>query len=170
MSYFLTDKQEYELNLFLDEQNKKVYEEQMKSDEIPSELKDLVRVTEDSGSPLPVFDPSYGYYSVSFTPCKDGNRIYVHHHISNVSKAIYDPAITVKIENDDAPIINESEEDLNIESTYLYEDEEVSIEQTPAEILESMDIDGVNFSDINLEEKFGTPPPDVLTNLEITQS
>ena len=35
MSYFLTDKQEYELNLFLDEQNKKVYDEQMKSDEIP---------------------------------------------------------------------------------------------------------------------------------------
>jgi|688.fasta_scaffold184673_2 hypothetical protein len=100
MAYFLTDQQEYELNLFLDEQNRIAYHKQMESDEVSDELKDIIKKTEEAGSPIPAFDPQYGYYSVSFTPCNEGNRIYVHHHITNQSKSIYDPANNVEIIND----------------------------------------------------------------------
>ena len=113
MAYFLTDQQEYELNLFLDEQNRIAYHKQMESDEVSDELKDIIKKTEEAGSPIPAFDPQYGYYSVSFTPCNEGNRIYVHHHITNQSKSIYDPANNVEIINDtvvvEEPEIDETE-------------------------------------------------------------
>jgi hypothetical protein len=35
----------------------------------------------------------HGYYSISFTPCQEGNRIYAHHHLSNESKALFDPSL-----------------------------------------------------------------------------
>jgi hypothetical protein len=91
MSFFLTDEHEDALNLFLDEQNKKVCETQLESDTIPDELKEIIKKTMEAGSPIPAFDPKVGYYSISFTPTEDGNRIYVHHHLAEVSYAIYDP-------------------------------------------------------------------------------
>lgn len=158
MAYFLTDKQEYELNLFLDEENRKVYDEQMKSDEIPQELKDLIKKTEDDGSPLPAFDPTYGYYTISFTPCKDGNRIYVHHHLSNKSKALYDPAILVV--NKDVPVDpTEPEEQPTTESTFLYDD---LVEEDMALV----DIESLNLKDEEILEKF-PPPPEVIKEMQL---
>ncbi len=91
MSFFLTDEQEDALNLFLDEQNRKVCEQQLESETLPEELKEIVTKTMEAGSPIPAFDPTVGYYSISFTPTEDGNRIYVHHHLADVSYPIYDP-------------------------------------------------------------------------------
>lgn len=165
MSYFLTDKQEYELNLFLDEQNKKVYDEQMKSDEIPSELKEFVKKTEESGTPLPVFDPTYGYYTVSFTPCKDGNRIYAHHHLSNESKAIYDPSNGVTIIDDEKIDANPTEE---TESSFKYDDEPVEFSVDGGDVLEKLDSlnpDELGYGDIDIDTY--VPPADVLKDLQI---
>ena len=92
MSYFLTNEQEDELSFFLDRENKKICEDQVSSaSDLPQELKDIVQKTIDSGSTIHDFDPAVGYYSVSFTPCDEGNRIYAHHHLSGINEAIYDP-------------------------------------------------------------------------------
>ena len=92
MSYFLTNEQEDELSFFLDRENQKICADQVSSaSDLPQELKDIVQKTIDSGSPIPAFDPAVGYYSVSFTPCDEGNRIYAHHHLSGVNEAISDP-------------------------------------------------------------------------------
>ena len=68
MSFFLTDSQEDELNLFLDEQNRKACEEQLKSGLLPDDLAKIVKESVDADSPLPAFDPIIGYYTISFTP------------------------------------------------------------------------------------------------------
>ena len=94
MSYFLTDDQECDLNVFLDEENLKVCKTQLESKDVPDELKEIIKKTEEAGSPIPAFNPEYGYYSVSFTPCNEGNRIYAHHHLTNISKAIFDPSVS----------------------------------------------------------------------------
>ena len=92
MSYFLTNEQEDELSFFLDRENKKICEDQVSSaSDLPQELKEIVQKTMDAGSPIPAFDPAVGYYTVSFTPCDEGNRIYAHHHLSGVNEAISDP-------------------------------------------------------------------------------
>ena len=92
MSFFLTDSQEDELNLFLDEQNRQACEEQLKSRLLPDDLSEIVKKSIEADSPLPAFDPIVGYYTISFTPCSDGNRIYAHHHINNKSISLCDPA------------------------------------------------------------------------------
>jgi hypothetical protein len=92
MSFFLTDSQEDELNLFLDEQNRQACEEQLKSRLLPDELSEIIEKSVEADSPLPAFDPIVGYYTISFTPCSDGNRIYAHHHINNKSISLCDPA------------------------------------------------------------------------------
>lgn len=116
MAYFLNEEQEIALNEFLTEENKKVCEEQILEDKIPKEFRDLIEKTMESGSPLPFFDPLAGYYTVSFTPCDKGDRIYVHHHLSGVSKSIYDPAL-VKVTTEDVEVEDEvaEEEPINIE-------------------------------------------------------
>ena len=45
MSFFLTEEQEDTLNLILDEENKKICDEQLKSEEFPEDLKVIVRKT-----------------------------------------------------------------------------------------------------------------------------
>lgn len=114
MSFFLTEEQEYELNAFLDEQNRKVCEEQLSSDTLPEELKEIIRKTVESGSPIPAFDPQVGYYSVSFTPTSEGNRIYVHHHLAEVSYAIYDPLQLNSVEDEseakEVEVVDENQE------------------------------------------------------------
>lgn len=92
MSFFLTEDQEGLVNEFLDRENRKICEKQLESEEIPEEFKDLIRKTIETDSPLPFFNPGIGYYSISFTPVDKGNRIYIHHHLTNVSEAIYDPS------------------------------------------------------------------------------
>ena len=120
MSFFLTEEQEATLNLILDEENKKICEEQLNSKDFPEGLKEIVRKTVEAGTPIPAFDPEVGYYTISFTPCEDGNRIYLHHHLTNVSKAIYDPIL---------PILQEQAEDSPEGETELVE-QEFDIPQT----------------------------------------
>jgi len=140
MAFFLTDTQEDALNLFLDRQNSKVCEEQLNSDELDEELKEIVRKTVEAGSPIPAFDPRVGYYSISFTPCEKGNRIYVHHHLTNVSEEIYDPLL---------------DESLVTEETKLYSAEVIPDEEGVS------DFDMSKLSAQELEGMFGSPPPEV---------
>jgi hypothetical protein len=118
MAFFLTEEQEIALNEFINRENTKICESQILEDSIPQEFRDLIQKTIDSGSPVPFFDPLHGYYSVSFTPCEKGNRIYVHHHLTGVSEAIYDPSTVTIITEDvvnESDNINDSEIDTNTE-------------------------------------------------------
>lgn len=119
MAFFLTEEQEVALNEFINRENTKICESQILEDSIPQEFRDLIQKTIDSGSPVPFFDPLHGYYSISFTPCEKGNRIYVHHHLTGVSEAIYDPS-TVTITTDD--VINESD---NVNNNSIDTDTEI---------------------------------------------
>lgn len=100
MSFILTEEQEVALSEFLNRENKIVCEKQILEETIPKEFRDLIQKTIESGSPVPFFDPVIGYYSISFTPCEKGNRIYAHHHITDVSEAIYDPSLVVLTKQD----------------------------------------------------------------------
>jgi len=112
MSFFLTEDQEGLVNEFLDRENRKICEKQLESEEIPEEFKDLIRKTIETDSPLPFFNPGIGYYSISFTPVDKGNRIYIHHHLTNVSEAIYDPS---RVIIDDGDQVEEGEDAINAE-------------------------------------------------------
>ncbi len=156
MSYFLTEEQEHDLNLFLDEENRKVCEEQLNSDDIDPQLKEIIRKTKEAGSPIPAFNPNHGYYTISFTPCNDGNRIYAHHHISNKSVAIFDPSITIikdesKITNNEVVIEDE------------FDDVEYTINE-PSNTPETWQ--DLHFSDDVMMDKF-PPPPGVEDNLQL---
>ena len=112
MSFFLNEEQEIKLNQFLDRENRKVCEEQLRGEEVLPEFKQLIEKTLDSESPLPFFDPHIGYYSVSFTPIENGTRIYAHHHLSGVSEAIYDPSRIEIIDETEREEIKEEEPEL----------------------------------------------------------
>ena len=154
MSYFLTDDQEYDLNMFLDEENLKVCKTQLESKDVPDELKEIIKKTEEAGSPIPAFNPEYGYYSVSFTPCNEGNRIYAHHHLTNISKAIFDPSVSI-IEDDEV-VVDDSEtpenNDHGIVSSYNYEED--------PDQGGDIDLDLTGFTDEEIEKQFA-PPEDI---------
>ena len=76
MSFFLTDSQEDELNLFLDEQNRKVCEEQLESGLLPDELSEIVKKSAEVGSPLPAFDPIVGYFDAPLAKHRPSNFFY----------------------------------------------------------------------------------------------
>lgn len=113
MSFFLTEDQEFLVNEFLDRENRKICQEQLESEDISDTFKDLIRKTIEADSPTPFFNPGIGYYSISFTPIDKGNRIYVHHHLTNVSEPIYDPS---RID-----IINEDEQEPEVDEVILPE-------------------------------------------------
>jgi len=160
MAYFLTDQQEYELNLFLDEQNRIAYHKQMESDEVSDELKDIIKKTEEAGSPIPAFDPQYGYYSVSFTPCNEGNRIYVHHHITNQSKSIYDPANNVEIINDTV-VVEEPEID-KTENVITEDFSEITDFDDVLDTLIPTQEENIDELSQKLTSIIGTPPEELL--------
>ncbi len=160
MAYFLTDQQEYELNLFLDEQNRIAYHKQMESDEISDELKNIIKKTEEAGSPIPAFDPQYGYYSVSFTPCNEGNRIYVHHHITNQSKSIYDPANNVEIINDTV-VVEEPEID-QTENLITEDFSEITDFDDVLDTLIPTQEENIDELSQKLTSIIGTPPEELL--------
>ena len=152
MSFFLTDSQEDELNLFLDEQNRQACEEQLKSRLLPDDLSEIIKKSVEADSPLPAFDPIVGYYTISFTPCSDGNRIYAHHHINNKSISLCDPArddINLDVE-DIKSLQGESLSEENI----LTDDVELNI--IPDEI-----------STEEVVANYGGPPQDLLNEMGI---
>lgn len=95
MPFFLTDEQEKILDEFLNSENETITIEQLKSSAIPDDIRELLQKALETGNPIPFHDTRYGYYSVSFTPCDFGVRIYAHHHITDKSFKIYDPAVDV---------------------------------------------------------------------------
>lgn len=117
MSFFLNEEQEVALSEFLNRENLKICQKQVLEDSIPKEFRDLIQKTIESGSPVPFFNPLHGYYTVSFTPCEKGNRIYVHHHLTGVSEAIYDPGMvfvtTEDVENESpSEVVSEDPESI----------------------------------------------------------
>jgi hypothetical protein len=153
MSFFLTDSQEDELNLFLDEQNRQACEEQLKSRLLPDELSEIIEKSVEADSPLPAFDPIVGYYTISFTPCSDGNRIYAHHHINNKSISLCDPA------RDD---IN-----LDVEDIKSLQGESLTEENIRTDDVES-DYIPTEISTEEVVANYGGPPQSVLDEMGIS--
>ena len=155
MSYFLTDEQEHELNLFLDEENRSICEQQLESDDVPEELKEIIRSTIEAGSPIPAFNPIHGYYSISFTPCEEGNRIYAHHHLSNKSKSLWDPS----------KVTDQLEEFLGSNTENIQEpvEQEYVPEEPMTDLVDHInDINPENLTKEDIESMFG-PPPENMT-------
>jgi hypothetical protein len=163
MSFFLTDEQEDALNLFLDEQNKKVCEKQLESETIPAELKEIITKTMEAGSPIPAFDPKVGYYSISFTPTEDGNRIYAHHHLADVSQAIYDPLQQELIE-EETPV---SESEVIPEDVTFVEDQYT---ETVIDEVALMQGEIPNMTPQELQAAFGGPPEEVLREMGVEKA
>jgi len=174
MAYFLTDDQEEELNLFLDEQNRKICEEQLNDEMIEDELKDIIRSTVKSGSPIPAFNPVYGYYTVSFTPCEEGNRIYVHHHLTGVSKSISDPAQVfeelqklAETQTEDEKPVEEQTEEPEINAEIVEPDPEM--DEDLESLFTEMEKDGEDMFNIRAQQLVGGPPKEVLEELGIEE-
>lgn len=153
MSFFLTDSQEDELNLFLDEQNRQACEDQLKSRLLPDDLSEIVKKSLESDSPLPAFDPIVGYYTISFTPCSDGNRIYAHHHINNKSISLCDPARDdINLDIDDIKSLQG--ESMSEENIFT---DDVEVNTIPEEI-----------STEEVVANYGGPPQSVLVEMGIS--
>jgi hypothetical protein len=164
MSFFLTDEQEDALNLFLDEQNRRVCEQQLESETLPDDLKNIIQKTVEAGSPIPAFDPKVGYYSISFTPTEDGNRIYVHHHLAEVSYAIYDPI---------QPIVDESEETSVSETEVIPDDVTFTENQFTETTIDEAELLTGNIPDMTpqqIESAFGGPPKELLEELGLDKA
>ena len=162
MSYFLTNEQEDELSFFLDRENKKICADQVSSaSDLPQELKEIVQKTIDAGSPIPAFDPSVGYYTVSFTPCDEGNRIYAHHHLSGVNEAIYDP-LKQRIDAEELEKMKEAKRPKPVTPN-------VEIVPPEGDIEEIQLPDNINFdkdmSAVAVADAFGGPPKDILDQM-----
>ena len=166
MSFFLTDEQEDALNLFLDEQNKKICEEQLSSGALPESLAKIVQKTVDAGSPIPAFDPLVGYYTVSFTPSSMGNRIYAHHHLANVSVPISDPLKEQEVNFEDESVgvdaTIEEPTDGDIKFVEDYYDE--TVEQfDPINIELNGPPEDMSFK--NIVDNYGSPPRELIEEM-----
>ena len=162
MSYFLTNEQEDELSFFLDRENKKICEDQVSSaSDLPQELKDIVQKTIDAGSPIPAFDPAVGYYTVSFTPCDEGNRIYAHHHLSGVNEAISDP-LKQRIDAEELAKMEEARKPKPVTPNI----EIVPPEEYGDEVQLPDDIDfDKDMSAVAIADAFGGPPKEILDQM-----
>lgn len=162
MSYFLTNEQEDELSFFLDRENKKICADQVSSaSDLPQELKEIVQKTIDAGSPIPAFDPSVGYYTVSFTPCDEGNRIYAHHHLSGVNEAIYDP-LKQRIDAEELEKMKEAKRPKPVTPNVEIVPPEGDIEEI--QLPDNIDFDK-DMSAVAVADAFGGPPKDILDQM-----
>ena len=160
MSYFLTNEQEDELSFFLDRENKKICEDQVSSaSDLPQELKEIVQKTIDAGSPIPAFDPAVGYYTVSFTPCDEGNRIYAHHHLSGVNEAISDP-LKQRIDAEELAKMEEAKKPKPVTPNV----EIVPPEGDEIQLPDDIDFDQ-DMSAVAVADAFGGPPKDILDQM-----
>lgn len=162
MSYFLTNEQEDELSFFLDRENKKICEDQVSSaSDLPQELKDIVQKTIDAGSPIPAFDPAVGYYTVSFTPCDEGNRIYAHHHLSGVNEAISDP-LKQRIDAEELAKMEEAKKPKPVTpNVEIVPPEEYGDE---VQLPDNIDFDK-DMSAVAVADAFGGPPKEILDQM-----
>ena len=162
MSYFLTNEQEDELSFFLDRENKKICEDQVSSaSDLPQELKDIVQKTMDAGSPIPAFDPAVGYYTVSFTPCDEGNRIYAHHHLSGVNEAISDP-LKQRIDAEELAKMEEAKKPKPVTPNVEIVPPEGDMEEI--QLPDNIDFDQ-DMSAVAVADAFGGPPKEILDQM-----
>ena len=162
MSYFLTNEQEDELSFFLDRENKKICEDQVSSaSDLPQELKEIVQKTIDAGSPIPAFDPAVGYYTVSFTPCDEGNRIYAHHHLSGVNEAISDP-LKQRIDAEELAKMEEARKPKPVTPNVEIVPPEGDTDEI--QLPDNIDFDK-DMSAVAVAETFGGPPKEILDQM-----
>ena len=162
MSYFLTNEQEDELSFFLDRENKKICEDQVSSaSDLPQELKDIVQKTMDAGSPIPAFDPAVGYYTVSFTPCDEGNRIYAHHHLSGINEAISDP-LKQRIDAEELAKMEEERKPKPVTPNIEIVPPEGDMDEI--QLPDNIDFDK-DMSAVAVAETFGGPPKEILDQM-----
>ena len=162
MSYFLTNEQEDELSFFLDRENQKICADQVSSaSDLPQELKDIVQKTIDSGSPIPAFDPAVGYYTVSFTPCDEGNRIYAHHHLSGVNEAISDP-LKQRIDAEELAKMEEERKPKPVTPNIEIVPPEGDMDEI--QLPDNIDFDK-DMSAVAVAETFGGPPKEILDQM-----
>jgi len=162
MSYFLTNEQEDELSFFLDRENKKICEDQVSSaSDLPQELKEIVQKTIDAGSPIPAFDPAVGYYTVSFTPCDEGNRIYAHHHLSGVNEAISDP-LKQRIDAEELAKMEEARKPKPVTPNVEIVPPEGDMDEI--QLPDNIDFDK-DMSAVAVADAFGGPPKDILDQM-----
>ena len=162
MSYFLTNEQEDELSFFLDRENKKICDDQVSSaSDLPQELKDIVQKTIDAGSPIPAFDPAVGYYTVSFTPCDEGNRIYAHHHLSGVNEAISDP-LKQRIDAEELAKMEEAKKPKPVTPNVEIVPPEGDMDEI--QLPDNIDFDK-DMSAVAVADAFGGPPKDILDQM-----
>ena len=162
MSYFLTNEQEDELSFFLDRENKKICEDQVSSaSDLPQELKEIVQKTIDAGSPIPAFDPAVGYYTVSFTPCDEGNRIYAHHHLSGINEAISDP-LKQRIDAEELAKMEEERKPKPVTPNIEIVPPEGDMDEI--QLPDNIDFDK-DMSAVAVAETFGGPPKEILDQM-----
>ena len=162
MSYFLTNEQEDELSFFLDRENKKICEDQVSSaSDLPQELKEIVQKTIDAGSPIPAFDPAVGYYTVSFTPCDEGNRIYAHHHLSGVNEAISDP-LKQRIDAEELARMEEAKKPKPVTPNVEIVPPEGDMDEI--QLPDNIDFDK-DMSAVAVADAFGGPPKEILDQM-----
>ena len=162
MSYFLTNEQEDELSFFLDRENKKICEDQVSSaSDLPQELKEIVQKTIDAGSPIPAFDPAVGYYTVSFTPCDEGNRIYAHHHLSGINEAISDP-LKQRIDAEELARMEEAKKPKPVTPNVEIIPPEGDMDEI--QLPDNIDFDK-DMSAVAVADAFGGPPKEILDQM-----
>ena len=162
MSYFLTNEQEDELSFFLDRENKKICEDQVSSaSDLPQELKEIVQKTIDAGSPIPAFDPAVGYYTVSFTPCDEGNRIYAHHHLSGVNEALSDP-LKQRIDAEELAKMEEERKPKPVTPNVEIIPPEGDMDEI--QLPDNIDFDK-DMSAVAVADAFGGPPKEILDQM-----
>ena len=162
MSYFLTNEQEDELSFFLDRENKKICEDQVSSaSDLPQELKNIVQKTMDAGSPIPAFDPAVGYYTVSFTPCDEGNRIYAHHHLSGINEAISDP-LKQRIDAEELAKMEEERKPKPVTPNIEIVPPEGDMDEI--QLPDNIDFDK-DMSAVAVADTFGGPPKEILDQM-----
>lgn len=90
MNFFLTDEQQNAIDAWLDEQNRNIIDSFINDPNYDEDLKNKLIENRELGLEIPPHTSEHGYYTISFTPTPFGNRIYVHHHVSNLSAKIFD--------------------------------------------------------------------------------
>lgn len=94
LPFFMNAEQEEKFDAWLKVKNKEAIKKQLKEEmeELTDDERDHLLSMSLSDAPIPIHDDRYGYYTISFTPCAGGLRIYAHHHILDISEEIYDPS------------------------------------------------------------------------------
>lgn len=113
--FFLTAKQQTIVEEWIKEQNTEYCNQLLEDSDLPSIIRESITKSFESGFPMPPYELNTGFYSISFTPASFGNRIYVHHHLTNESFKVYDVDDIDKEFEETAKLQEEKEEVKSVE-------------------------------------------------------